>query len=57
MSDLLNMIIEKNKEDSSPLAARLRASTLDEVVGQDDLLGKDKLLYKMIKIFLRLMKH
>lgn len=49
MSDLLNMIIEKNKEDSSPLAARLRATTLDEIVGQDELLGKDKLLYKMIK--------
>lgn len=49
MTDLLNMIIEKNKEDTSPLAARLRATTLDEVVGQDELLGKDKLLYKMIK--------
>ena len=49
MSDLLDMIIEKNKEDSSPLAVRLRATTLDEVVGQDDILGNDKLLYKMIK--------
>lgn len=49
MSDLLNQIIEKNKEDSTPLAMRLRATTLDEVVGQDEILGKDKLLYKMIK--------
>ena len=49
MSDLLDMIIEKNKEDSSPLAVRLRATTLEEVVGQDDILGNDKLLYKMIK--------
>ena len=49
MSDLLNMIIEKNKEDSSPLAMRLRATSLSEVVGQEDILAKDKLLYKMIK--------
>ena len=49
MTDLLNEIIEKNKEDSSPLAMRLRAETLDEVVGQEDILAKDKLLYKMIK--------
>ena len=49
MSDLLNMIIEKNKEDISPLAMRLRATNLSEVVGQEDILAKDKLLYKMIK--------
>ena len=49
MSDLLDMIIEKNKEDSSPLAMRLRATSLSEVVGQEDILAEDKLLYKMIK--------
>lgn len=49
MSNLLDMIIEKNKEDGSPLAVRLRATTLDEIVGQEDILAKDKLLYKMIK--------
>ena len=49
MSDLLNMIIEKNKEDSSPLAMRLRARSLDEIVGQEEILAKDRLLYKMIK--------
>ena len=49
MTDLLKDIIDKNKEDSSPLAIRLRAQTLDEVVGQDEILAKDKLLYKMIK--------
>ena len=49
MSDLLDRIIEKNKEASSPLAMRLRATTLDDVVGQEDIIGKDKLLYKMIK--------
>ena len=42
------MIIEKNKEKDTPLAMRLRARTLDEVVGQEDILAKDKLLYKMI---------
>ena len=33
----------------SPLASRLRPSTLDEVVGQEHIVGKDKLLYRAIK--------
>ena len=45
----MDLIIEKNAMDNSPLAMRLRAKTLDEVVGQEEILGKDKLLYKMIK--------
>ena len=49
MTDLLKDIIECNKNENSPLAMRLRAETLDEVVGQEDILSKDKLLYKMIK--------
>ena len=49
MTDLLKDIIEYNKNENSPLAMRLRAETLDEVVGQEDILSKDKLLYKMIK--------
>lgn len=36
-------------EKESPLAARLRPSTLDEVVGQQHIIGKDKLLYRAIK--------
>lgn len=40
---------EKNKEDDSPLASRLRPETLEEVVGQEHIIGRDKLLYRAIK--------
>ena len=40
---------EQNKEKESPLAARLRPTTLDEVVGQQHIIGRDKLLYRSIK--------
>ena len=36
-------------EKESPLAARLRPVTLEEVVGQQHIIGKDKLLYRAIK--------
>ena len=36
-------------ERESPLAARMRPRTLDEVVGQEHILGKDKLLYRAIQ--------
>lgn len=36
-------------EYNEPLAYRLRPTTLDEFVGQDKIIGKGKLLYKMIK--------
>jgi putative ATPase len=36
-------------ETESPLASRLRPTTLDEVVGQQHIVGKDKLLYRAIK--------
>ena len=36
-------------EKESPLASRLRPRTLDEVVGQQHIIGKDKLLYRAIK--------
>ena len=36
-------------EKESPLAARLRPTTLDEVVGQQHIIGKDKLLYRAIQ--------
>ncbi len=35
-------------EKESPLAARMRPKTLDEVVGQQHIIGKDKLLYRAI---------
>ena len=34
---------------NEPLAYRMRPRTLDEVVGQKDLIGKDTALYKMIQ--------
>jgi len=40
---------EQNMEKESPLASRLRPTTLDEVVGQQHIIGKDKLLYRAIK--------
>ncbi|MCR4806888.1 MAG: replication-associated recombination protein A [Lachnospiraceae bacterium] len=47
--DLFTYMSEQNKEKESPLAARLRPATLDEVVGQQHIIGKDKLLYRAIK--------
>ena len=35
-------------EKESPLASRLRPTTLNEVVGQQHIIGKDKLLYRAI---------
>ena len=40
---------ENSMEKESPLAARLRPTTLDEVVGQQHIIGKDKLLYRAIQ--------
>lgn len=40
---------QKNKKGESPLASRMRPSTLDEVVGQEHIIGKDKLLYRAIQ--------
>lgn len=47
--DLFEYMKEKNSEREAPLAARLRPRTLDEVVGQEHIIGKDKLLYRAIK--------
>lgn len=47
--DLFDYMRETNKEKESPLASRLRPTTLDEVVGQQHIIGKDKLLYRAIK--------
>lgn len=47
--DLFTYMSEQNKEKESPLAARLRPTTLDEVVGQQHIIGKDKLLYRAIR--------
>ena len=49
MMDLFDYMRETTKEKESPLASRLRPTTLDEVVGQQHIIGKDKLLYRAIK--------
>ncbi len=46
--DLFEYMDEKNKEQEAPLAARMRPRTLDEVVGQEHVIGKGKLLYRAI---------
>ena len=47
--DLFDYMREQNMEKEAPLASRLRPTTLDEVVGQQHIIGKDKLLYRAIK--------
>ena len=47
--DLFDYMRENNKDKDSPLAKRLRPTTLDELVGQEHILGPDKLLYRVIK--------
>lgn len=47
--DLFEYMAENTKEKESPLASRLRPTTLEEVVGQQHIIGKDKLLYRAIK--------
>ncbi|MBQ8031057.1 MAG: replication-associated recombination protein A [Butyrivibrio sp.] len=46
--DLFQYMRENNMEKESPLAARMRPRTLDEVVGQQHIIAKDKLLYRAI---------
>ena len=47
--DLFDYMREKNMDREAPLASRLWPETLDEVVGQQHIIGKDKLLYRAIK--------
>lgn len=47
--DLFEYSRSLNTKNETPLAARLRPTTIDEVVGQQHILGKDKLLYRAIK--------
>ena len=47
--DLFEYAKSKTLNRESPLASRLRPTTLDEVVGQEHIVGKDKLLYRAIK--------
>lgn len=47
--DLFDYMRSNTMEKESPLASRLRPVTLEEVVGQQHIIGKDKLLYRAIK--------
>ncbi len=47
--DLFSYMRETQMKQESPLAARMRPRTLDEVVGQQHIIGKDKLLYRAIQ--------
>ena len=47
--DLFDYMRKNAMETESPLASRMRPTTLDEVVGQRHIIGKGKLLYRAIK--------
>lgn len=47
--DLFEYARSKTMKNDAPLASRIRPRTLDEVVGQQHIIGKDKLLYRAIK--------
>jgi putative ATPase len=47
--DLFDSAAQDLRSDSAPLASRMRPTTLDEVVGQQHIIGKGKLLYRCIK--------
>lgn len=46
--DLFSYMEEKEKEKEAPLASRLRPRSLEDIVGQKHIIGKDKLLYRAI---------
>ncbi len=47
--DLFECANIENKKKEEPLAARMRPETLEDVVGQQHIIGKDKLLYRAVK--------
>ncbi len=47
--DIFEYMLSERGDKDSPLASRLRPTTLEEVVGQQHIIGKDKLLYRAIK--------
>ena len=49
MDTIIDIVRQSNMKNDSPLASRMRPRNIDEIVGQEAILGRDKLLYKMIK--------
>lgn len=47
--DLFQYAAGRARESSAPLAARIRPRRLDELVGQEHIIGKDKMLYRAIR--------
>lgn len=47
--DLFDYMRQNTMEREAPLASRLRPRTLEEVVGQQEIIGEGKLLYRAIK--------
>lgn len=47
--DMFEYMRQQNMEQESPLAKRMRPTSLSEIVGQEHILGKDKLLYRAIQ--------
>ena len=47
--DLFDYMSENKKEKEAPLASRMRPVILEDVVGQQHIIGRDKLLYRAIK--------
>ncbi len=47
--DLFEYMRSADMEKESPLAVRMRPRTLEEVLGQEHIVGRDKLLYRAIK--------
>ena len=49
MEDLFTMAMGKSAAESAPLAERMRARTLDEFIGQEEIVGKGRLLRRAIE--------
>ena len=49
MMDLFEYMRQEQQQSESPLAARLRPAALDEVVGQEHIIGKGRLLRRAIQ--------
>lgn len=47
--DLFEYMAEQKKAEEAPLASRMRPETLDELVGQQHIIGKGRLLYRAIQ--------
>ena len=45
----MDLFDNETNENNAPLAARMRPVSLEEVVGQQHIIGKDKLLYRAVK--------